>query len=133
MILEQTRLVTRENGPNPDEGPHECFYCHETVGNLHKTCCVCFQKIVMVETTWKYPCLVPAKWEERDIESYLNARDWDGDTLTRELAAYFTSCRKIPNTPCHVLETRYLGDVTGIEMEGLETADLIMPMKFCPI
>lgn len=59
----------------PDE--NGCFYCQRPIGQPHKTDCVLVRKNVKVKLTIEYEIVVPAFWDEHDIEFHRNESSWD--------------------------------------------------------
>jgi len=118
MILEHTRMVTPENGPRPAGKPDECFYCRQPVGSPHKDDCVCFCKIVMVKVEMTLPRVVPAHWDQHDIEFHLNDSSWCANNITNDIkrmeAADEENCRCL----CHNFSGEFLREATAEDLEG---------------
>lgn len=59
MIDESTHAVTPDNGPRPAGKKNECFFCHETVGHLHKDDCPAYSRTVVLQVTIPVVVRVP--------------------------------------------------------------------------
>jgi hypothetical protein len=88
MILERTRLVTKNNGPRPAGAPDQCFYCLRMLGEPHESQCVLYQRTVKVRAVIEYEVRVPATWTREHFEWDRNGRgNWGAVHFAGELNA----------------------------------------------
>jgi hypothetical protein len=109
MILEHTRLVTREDG---------CIYCHQPCGEPHKDDCVAFSKVVMVKVQMELPIVVPASWDDYNVDFYLNDSSWCANNIAQDIElldeADEGNCRCL----CNKFHGEYLRDATEDDLDG---------------
>lgn len=67
----------------PDE--NGCFYCQQPIGQPHKIDCVLVCRKVKVKLVIEYEIVVPAFWNEHDVEFHRNESSWCKSNLISEL------------------------------------------------
>lgn len=113
-----TQLVSRDDTRSNATNGHrtDCFYCGEPEGQPHKFECVCHTKKVKVRYSWEVERDVPASWDTRDIEFYMNEGSWCADNAIDDLHAMFCG----DDSPCSC--PVFLGEVIE-QMESNEERD----------
>ena len=86
-----------------------CFYCNQKIGDDHKKDCVTISKQVLVKMTVRYVRSVPANWDKKQIESFMNEGSWCSSNALNELKAM--SCI------CPITEFEYIRDESGPFLE----------------
>lgn len=85
MEHKETHTVTSENGPCPAGKPTECLYCHELLGEQHKSDCVGRQRTVVIEYRITVAIAVAADWSPDQINFHRNESSWCASNLIDEL------------------------------------------------
>lgn len=116
MILENTRLVTKENGVRPAGKQDECFYCHKKCGDEHDKDCVCFEKVIMIKIEMTIPMKFPSNWNKDDIECRLNDSTYCFNNITDDIENIDRSGGCI----CATTKAEYIRDATDNDMTGID-------------
>ncbi len=76
-------MVTADSGPRPYGSPIECFFCHQQIGQLHKSgCAIDVQyKTVQLKIFWpdgelEFEDRVQKHWNDEDIVFRFNWSTW---------------------------------------------------------
>lgn len=93
----------------PASEEERCFYCKQSIGDMHKDDCVLISKNIKVRMVIEYIVRVPAHWEKDDIEFHRNESSWCCNNAIDELREIFTD-----NTlcMCDSTEFEYLSDAS---------------------
>ena len=81
-----SEFIVTEKAKRPAKSDeNNCFYCQRPIGQPHKTDCVLIRKKAKVKLTIEYDIVVPAFWDEHDIEFHRNESSWCKSNLIDEL------------------------------------------------
>lgn len=124
MFLEHTRLVTEKSGPRPAGKPDECFYCQAKIGEEHRTECVLRKKVVMLKIEVTIPVVVPADWDEDQVNFHRNDSTWCASSIVRDFVAYDKATDNRTPCLCHSFSAVCLGDATSEDLIGVDLVAL---------
>lgn len=88
-VIEDSLLVTKENGPRPAGKPDECFYCRQPLGYQHTWNCVLVERKVRVAVTVTYEVTIPAHWDEARFLQHRTGSFWCASNVIDELDKRF--------------------------------------------
>lgn len=79
-------VVTEDDsGIRPAIDPQKCFYCDQSVGEPHKKDCVCVEKKVLYEYTFKIEKYVPHFWGNDLAEFHITGSSWCANNSIRDI------------------------------------------------
>lgn len=87
MLLNDTLLVTQENGIRPAGPQNQCLYCKCELGQPHANDCVCRRKTVLVRASFEVLMEVPSDWDAAMMESYWNDGSYCIDNVLDNIRA----------------------------------------------
>jgi len=129
MLLQQTNMVTENNGPRASGKLDCCFYCGQIVGEEHKADCVCRLKVVMVEVSMTIPRVVPADWDESMVNFHLNESSWCADNIIEDINLYINSKNQGAPCMCGTFCGKLLRDATEEDLKDTDLAKLLSSGK----
>jgi hypothetical protein len=125
MLLQQTNIVTENNGPRSSGKPNHCFYCGQEVGASHRADCVCRVKVVMVEVSMTIPRIVPANWDESMVNFNLNESSWCADNISNDINRYINAKNQGAPCMCGTFCGKLLRDATEKDLKDIDLAKLL--------
>ena len=114
MLHPETHVVRR--GDSRPCGPAgHCTYCHEPIGQKHKPDCVCRQKTVVVEWTFRVTVTAPEHATPEDVEAYYNDSSYCASNAVDQLMELSESRHN--GCVCNEFEAKFIRDATPHDEE----------------
>ncbi len=96
---DQWIIKPNDSGIRPAGKKDHCFYCNQTIGQVHKPECVVRTKTVVMNFTVEVINTVPEHWDEAMINFHYNVSTWCADNLIERLAGFMNEetclCRSV--------------------------------------
>ena len=98
-----------------------CRYCGEPLGGEHKADCVCRQRTIIADFTFRVIRKVPEDWDESMINFHMNDSSWCLNNVIAELQAIIDNMDEKNYCLCGVATGRYVREATSEDEELYQT------------
>jgi len=107
----------------PGASKTKCGYCNSHIGEDHEEECVCWDRTVVVDFTFRVIVRKPVSWDVDSINFHLNDSSWCADNAVSHLKYLYDSDNMKDKCACDCFTGQYVREATEEDEERYDSKD----------